>query len=47
MSVVLASGPELSGLAAIAVLLAGALGVTVVLGALGVALIYALDRLFR
>lgn len=47
MSGVLASGPELSGLAAIVVLLVGVLVVMVLLGLLGFAAIYVLDRLFR
>jgi hypothetical protein len=47
MSGVLASGPELNGLAAIVVLLAGALVLMVVLVALGFATIYVLDRLLR
>jgi hypothetical protein len=47
MSGVLASGPELSGLAAIVVLLAGALVLMLVLGLLGFAVIYVLDRLLR
>jgi len=47
MSGVLASGPELNGLAAIVVLLAVGLGTTVVLGLLAWASIYLLERLQR
>jgi hypothetical protein len=47
MPVVLASTPELSGIAAIAVLLVGALVVMLLLGALGMLTLYALDRFLR
>ena len=47
MSMVLASGPELEGLAAIVVLLLGGLVLTVVLGLLAWAGIYVLGRLQR
>jgi hypothetical protein len=47
MSGVLASGPELSGLAAIVVLLAGALVLMLILGLLGIGALYVLDRLLK
>ncbi len=47
MSGVLASGPELNGLAAIVVLLAAGLGLTIVLGLLAWVGIYLLERLQR
>lgn len=47
MSGVLASGPELSGLAAIVVLLVGALVLMLVLGLLGWVALYVLDRLLH
>ena len=47
MSGVLASGPELSGLAAIVVLLLGLLVVIILLGLLGFVTLYVLDRLWR
>jgi hypothetical protein len=47
MSGVLASGPELSGLGAIVVLLAGGAVLTLLLGLLGWAALYVLDRLLR
>jgi hypothetical protein len=47
MSGVLASGPELSGLAAIAVVLLGALVLMLVLGLVGLIAIYVLDRLLH
>jgi len=47
MPVVLASTPELSGIAAMAVLLGATLGVMLLLGALGVLVVYALGRFLR
>jgi hypothetical protein len=47
MSGVLASGPELSGLAAIAVVLLGALVLMLVLGLAGWIALYVLARLLR
>jgi hypothetical protein len=47
MSGVLASGPELSGLAAIVVVLLGALVLMLVLGLVGWITIYVLDRVLH